>query len=133
MWRPMKRVKLITSWTSWLLFQVIPQMKQFKPRPIWELDNWWQQWDELNYLLLILCLGGVLIVSTPSEDPDMKQRGVRHCNQGTEEGMLNMWRRMRDEGKITQVINTIFLCVSVCLSVYLCLSVFVFLYLCWTL
>ncbi|KAK7482478.1 hypothetical protein BaRGS_00026295 [Batillaria attramentaria] len=54
--------------------------------------------------------GGVLIVSTPSEDPEMKQQGVRHCNQGTEEGMLNMWRRMRDEGKITneEFVNTNF-------------------------
>ena len=47
--------------------------------------------------------GGVLVVSTPSEDPEMRQKGVRHCNQGIQEGMLNMWRRMRDEGKITQV------------------------------
>ncbi|KAK7482477.1 hypothetical protein BaRGS_00026294, partial [Batillaria attramentaria] len=54
--------------------------------------------------------GGVLIVSTPSEDPEMKQQGVRHCNQGFEEGMLNMWRRMRDEGKITneEFVNTNF-------------------------
>ncbi|KAK7092819.1 uncharacterized protein [Littorina saxatilis] len=54
--------------------------------------------------------GGVLIVSTPSEDPEMKQKGVRSCNQGTEEGMLNMWRRMRDEGKITneEFVNTNF-------------------------
>ena len=47
--------------------------------------------------------GGVLVVSTPAEDPEMRQKGVRHSNQGFEEGMLNMWRRMRDEGKITQV------------------------------
>ena len=52
---------------------------------------------------LCVLTGGVLVVSTPSEDPEMKQKGVRHCNQGAEEGMLNMWRRMRDEGKITKV------------------------------
>ncbi|XP_076472289.1 uncharacterized protein LOC143301784 [Babylonia areolata] len=54
--------------------------------------------------------GGVLVVSTPAEDPEMRLKGVRHCNQGTEEGMLNMWRRMRDEGKITQeeFVNTNF-------------------------
>ncbi|KAL8564943.1 hypothetical protein ACOMHN_019846 [Nucella lapillus] len=53
---------------------------------------------------------GVLIVSTPSEDPEMRQKGVRHCNQGCEEGMLNMWRTMRDEGKISQeeFVNTNF-------------------------
>lgn len=47
--------------------------------------------------------GGVLVVSTPAEDPEMKHNGVRHSSQGAEEGLLNMWRQMRDEGKITQV------------------------------
>ncbi|XP_076463630.1 uncharacterized protein LOC143295859 isoform X1 [Babylonia areolata] len=46
--------------------------------------------------------GGVLIVSTPAHDPEGKNdKGVRHWAQHCEEGMLNMWRRMRDEGKIT--------------------------------
>ena len=47
--------------------------------------------------------GGIVVVSTPAEDPEMKHDGVRHYNQGGEEGMLKMWRRMRDEGKITKV------------------------------
>ncbi|KAL8574317.1 hypothetical protein ACOMHN_065342 [Nucella lapillus] len=45
--------------------------------------------------------GGVLIVSTPANDPEGKINGVRHWAQHCEEGMLNMWRKMRDEGKIT--------------------------------
>lgn len=45
--------------------------------------------------------GGVLIVSTPANDPQGKLKGVRHWAQHCEEGMLNMWRRLRDEGKIT--------------------------------
>lgn len=54
--------------------------------------------------------GGVLIVSSASEDPNMKQKGVRLCNQGVEEGMLKIWRDMRDEGYITQeeFVNTNF-------------------------
>ena len=35
-------------------------------------------------------LGGVLIVSTPSEDPEARQREIRSCNQGTEEGKPDM-------------------------------------------
>jgi len=45
--------------------------------------------------------GGLLIVSTPAHDPQRKIKGVRHWAEHCEAGMLSMWRRMRDEGKIT--------------------------------
>ena len=44
-----------------------------------------------------------MIVSTPAADSKRRLDGLRHCNQGFEEGLLNMWRQMRDEGKITNV------------------------------
>ncbi|KAL8579911.1 hypothetical protein ACOMHN_038808 [Nucella lapillus] len=58
--------------------------------------------------------GGVLVVSTPAEDPAMQCGGVRVCSQGPDEGMLDIWRQMRDEGKITQeeFVNTNFVAVS---------------------
>ncbi|XP_076451498.1 uncharacterized protein LOC143287406 [Babylonia areolata] len=46
--------------------------------------------------------GGVLVAATPAEDPDMKLQGVRYFCQSFHEGMLKIWRQMRDEGKITK-------------------------------
>ncbi|XP_076451497.1 uncharacterized protein LOC143287405 [Babylonia areolata] len=46
--------------------------------------------------------GGMLVVALPADDPEMKVDGMRFSCQGFEEGMLRVWRQMRDEGKITQ-------------------------------
>ncbi|XP_076452052.1 uncharacterized protein LOC143287714 [Babylonia areolata] len=46
--------------------------------------------------------GGLLCVAMPADDPEMKMNGMRLSSQDFQEGMLRVWRQMRDEGKITQ-------------------------------
>ncbi|KAK7091132.1 uncharacterized protein [Littorina saxatilis] len=46
--------------------------------------------------------GGILVVGLAADDSQNQVTGIRHWAQQPEEDMLNMWRRMRDDGKITQ-------------------------------
>ncbi|KAK7113488.1 uncharacterized protein [Littorina saxatilis] len=54
--------------------------------------------------------GGILAVTTAADNSKEQVKGLRHCVQQQEEDMLNTWRRMRDEQKITQeeFVNTNF-------------------------
>ncbi|KAK7111279.1 uncharacterized protein [Littorina saxatilis] len=54
--------------------------------------------------------GGILVMAMVADDSHNHVTGLRHCVQQQEDDMLNTWRRMRDEGKITQeeFVNTNF-------------------------